>query len=539
MPAKLRFSYLALFVSALPIDGCKEQEAKPKPNIVSVTPSSGAVNSIVSIEVAPLGIENSEIEVLFNGSPGEIISKSGQTIYSKVPERATTGPVTISVDGVTSNGVPFEVIKEVMYAGGGSMESGYAVAVDAFGNTYVAGSFWSAQIRFGKISLFGRYEDGFIAKYNPQGDIIWIKQLTGSDAQRITSIAIDNQNNIFIGGYIAGKTTLGILNVDARSWDAFVARLSDDGTPLWIKSFGSIGVDYATSIALGSDENLLVTGGFAGQMAVGNSMLDVAGQSDAFVLNFRKDSGELIWAKSFGGLEFDGGRTIASNSTGIYVGGNFAGEVTIPGLGSSLSSKGQSDGFITKLSPAGDWIWAKQMGSSSSSLVASVVIDSNGDCIAGGAFTNDVNPGTPSNSKGHEDIFLTKLQGSTGDMIWAKTAGGINYDMLTSLALDDQNNIYATGYISGIASLDDLEAGSDEMIVSIFAAKYSSLGEPKLVRTAGRSTFNTGNSIAIDRNKVIYVTGFYREISTTFGTTEVPNAGSDDIFLWKIRQNLN
>jgi hypothetical protein len=107
---------------------------------------------------------------------------------------------------------------------------------------------------------------------------------------------------------------------------------------------------------------------------------------------------------------------------------------------------------------------------------------------------------------------------------------------VNSIAVDDQNSIYIAGTIEGLARFDEISAGPSHFNRDVFLAKYSNTGTAIFVHTTGGGETDGANDVAIGNNNVIYVAGFYRNFSVTFGATEVQNAGNDDIFLWRIWQ---
>jgi photosystem II stability/assembly factor-like uncharacterized protein len=82
----------------------------PSPFISGISPSSGNVNAQVTITGSAFGSSGSTSAVLFNGAPaGSIVSWSDTQIIATVPSGATTGPLVVKVNGVSSNGVTFTV----------------------------------------------------------------------------------------------------------------------------------------------------------------------------------------------------------------------------------------------------------------------------------------------------------------------------------------------------------------------------------------------------------------------------------------------
>ena len=76
----------------------------PPPDITSLSPTSGAVGTSVTIHGSKFG--TTEGTVMFNGTTATTITSWGaDTIVTQVPTGATTGNVTVGASGVTSNGV--------------------------------------------------------------------------------------------------------------------------------------------------------------------------------------------------------------------------------------------------------------------------------------------------------------------------------------------------------------------------------------------------------------------------------------------------
>src|SRR5262249_46172725 len=95
------------------------------PSITSVTPTTGAAGTVVTIAGANFGSTRGSSTVTFNGTPATPTSWSATSIVVPVPSGASTGNVVVTVGGVTSNGISF-----TMTTPGGSIgfvQSNYAV----------------------------------------------------------------------------------------------------------------------------------------------------------------------------------------------------------------------------------------------------------------------------------------------------------------------------------------------------------------------------------------------------------------------------
>jgi Beta-propeller repeat/RTX calcium-binding nonapeptide repeat (4 copies) len=130
----------------------------------------------------------------------------------------------------------------------------YGIAVSNDGSVYAAG--WSFGNFGGAGSAQGSY-DGAIAKLNSQGQVQWQRNLGTSDYEWIWGVDTDSQNNVYVSGW-----TLGTLpgNTNAGAADAFLAKYDKDGNRLWVKQFGTDGDDQAFRMTIDARDNIFITG---------------------------------------------------------------------------------------------------------------------------------------------------------------------------------------------------------------------------------------------------------------------------------------
>ncbi|UOG74569.1 hypothetical protein MTX78_20935 [Hymenobacter tibetensis] len=110
-----------------------------------------------------------------------------------------------------------------------------AAAVDANGNTYEVGSF-SGTATFDGLSLTSQGNiDGYIAKYTPTGTIAWVRQLGSTGRDLAFSVALDATGNTYVAGDFTNSIALSASVVldggSTTTSKAFVVRFSPQGTP--------------------------------------------------------------------------------------------------------------------------------------------------------------------------------------------------------------------------------------------------------------------------------------------------------------------
>jgi hypothetical protein len=175
-----------------------------------------------------------------------------------------------------------EVTGGVLDGAGGFNERG--CAVDPAGNVYAVSNF-KGVASFGSIALTntGGF-DVFVAKYDPNGNLLWARQAngTGNDANR--NIAVDSDGNAYVAGLFSGTTLFGNTTLTARSGtDVFVAKYDADGNLLWVKQAGGSGGDNGIGVAADGCGNTYVAGTFSSSAVFGNINLTTSGGTDLFV----------------------------------------------------------------------------------------------------------------------------------------------------------------------------------------------------------------------------------------------------------------
>jgi hypothetical protein len=281
--------------------------------------------------------------------------------------------------------------------------------------------------------------------------------------------------------------------------------------------------------------------------------LTSAGGLDILVAKY-DGSGNVLWAKRFGGSLNDYGRSIVIDKAGniFIVGEFFSSSITFGAASlSNASSTGKSDIFIVKFDPNGNVIWARKAGGIDDDVTQSAALDQTGNVLITGRFKGSATFGTSTTlaSAGDFDIFVARYR-TNGNLHWARKAGGTGLDRGFDIAADkdvlgdgDDNNIYVTGDFSGTADFNPTpgafrvtSAGNTD----VFVVKYDSLGNVKWVASAGGISSDRGLGIGVGglrgNDDYVIVTGIFSGVATFGPTTSGSNmtltsAGDEDIFI--------
>lgn len=320
----------------------------------------------------------------------------------------------------------------------------------------------------------------------------------------------------------------------------------------WGFSIGSNGQDYPNKMIKDDAGNLYITGKFSGTVdfdpGPSVTMVNAVKQLDIFIAKY-SSSGQLIWVKSIGGLNHDGGSDIGIDAEGnIYVAGEFGGIVDFdPGSSTfNLDATTFANVFVLKLNHAGDFVWARNVGYGGGHNTTILTMHPLGHVIVGGTFGNsgDFDPSsavTTLTSKGNADIFILSLD-LDGNFDWARSFGGVDREAINDIEIDGENNILITGeYVDTV----DFDPGPGlQMAVpfggrDLYLLKLNEQGNFERVFTTGSTGYDSGQTIEMDHDGNIL---FFGEYSKTMDIDPGPGVVEIkfwDAFLSKLDVNWN
>ena len=300
----------------------------------------------------------------------------------------------------------------------------------------------------------------FIARYNSDGTLEWARRSDGG----IHCITTLSDNSMVMTGEFCDTSTFGpgdinqtILNYNGY-FDIFVAKYNPDGSLAWVKQAGGVGYDSGHGITTLSDNSTIVTGSFTDSITFGlgeinETVLESAGDTEIFIARYNTD-GTLAWAKRTGGMKYDstnGITTLSDNS--IVVTGSFRGSSTF-GQGESnpivLTSNENGDFFIARYNPDGTIVWAKSAGGTDQEWGSGITALSDDSIVVTGGFQSSATfgPGEPNEtiltSAGYFDVFIARYN-PDGSLVWVKRAGGASTEGGWEITMLSDDSTVVTG----------------------------------------------------------------------------------------------
>jgi hypothetical protein len=344
--------------------------------------------------------------------------------------------------------------------------------------------------------------------------------------------------------------------VVAMAWTA--ASVTPNDEFVWARGLGGSGADQGRAITTDSTGHVYATGSFSGSAnfdpGATNTTLVAAGQEDIFVQK-RNPDGSLAWVRSMGGSQTDIGFAIAVDDEGnVYTTGYFQGVSNFdPGVtDATLVSGVERDIFVQKHDPDGELVWVRSMGGPNVQSGLAIAVGNNGGVYTAGLFagTVDFNPSDSATflrtAVGTFDLFVSKLN-ANGDFEWAWSTGGPGIDQATGITVDDQGDVYATGFFRG--NIDFNPSTTETFLLNsqdtraVFVTKLNSNGGLIWARVMGGTspTQAEGAGIAVDGAGNVFTTGWFNgpvDFDPSIVTSFVVNsAGGQDIFVSKLNVN--
>ncbi len=360
--------------------------------------------------------------------------------------------------------------------------------IDSLGNFYIAGriqgviDFDPSLAVYNVTGASSSEADNrhIVAKYNINGDLIWLKQF--AKGVSISDIAVSANGFIYLTG-IFKKTidfdfsidSFKVSSFDTIHYDIFYAKYDTDADLVWVNAIKGMALKDVRSIDVDTGGNVYLAGTFHDN------------------------------------VDFD------PSPTGTAV------------LSSKLSSSsiGEPDLYIAKYNPMGNYVWVKQLKESkgtASSLANHIEVKCYiSGIIAHGFFVDslDLNPGAGVNyivTDANPDNFIAKYD-FNGNFSWGYKHGvTFVQDLNTNVFIDSVDNVYLICDVS-----------QDVKVV-----KYSPSGTELFSGTITGPEKDVPGGIVVDQFGNIVVSGFFKstaDFDFSAGVKNVTSSGAEDMFI--------
>jgi hypothetical protein len=368
------------------------------------------------------------------------------------------------------------------YLGGSGGDSGSGIAVDLAGNSYVIGTTASLDFPVGDLPPPPRrgYSDAFLSKIDPAGSSIVYSTFIGGGAIDVgNDVAVDASGNVYVTGRTDSPDfpTVKPVRQFKGGMDAFVAKLDPAGSRLIYSTYlGGSGGEIAYKIAVDSSGNAHVTGETnstdfptfnAVQPLIGSTTGNPAGGgyfTDAFVTKLNAAGSSMIYSTYLGGDFHDLGNGIAVDSSGAaYVTGETdSTDFPVVNAYQPRMGGGPSDAFVAKLNPGG-WalVYSTYLGGTNDDVGRGIAVEPSGRATVTGwtrsqdfPLQNALQAAYPVDPRSFQGLlsvaFITRLDPEGSGLVYSTFLGGSDGERGTGIAVDRSGNAYVTGLTGSV-----------------------------------------------------------------------------------------
>jgi len=337
-------------------------------------------------------------------------------------------------------------------------------AIDQGGNLWLGGYFYGViDLDPGTeeflISSVGE-TDLFLAKYNPEGELLWAGQFGSLSHESGGHIAIDSSGKIYFGGNFSGTIDLDPgpeeYEVEPIGNDSFICTLDSLGNFIKAGHFEGSGNIIINALKIDAEGNLWCGGSFGETVDIDPGeevfILESPGSVSCFLVK-SDPQGNFITALSYGGVEDIAIENLVFNSLGsMLVTGNYTNNADFdPGPEAyTLNAVGLNDCYVLSLDKDGIFNWVANVSGESNESGLDIAVDGYNNVYVTGYFYGiiDVDPGEGSfqmQSAGESNGFMLKLD-NEGNFIWAKQLRSLHSIAGNCLLILDDGSILESGF---------------------------------------------------------------------------------------------
>lgn len=333
-----------------------------------------------------------------------------------------------------------------------------------------------------------------LVRYDAEGRRTWHRSPVGENAgSEARSIAVNpTTGECHVLGWMSGVFDFGggLAPLVARSRSVFVAKYGPEGAVVWVRLFEGSGPPDPQGIAVNEGGLCAITGSFMGSMPVGRQTLTGPEGVPSFFLSVLDPAGEPRWAIASSNAPYaEGSRVVLNADGGGFVtlslappavvaglsipavpfatlpllrfddsgGGTWVTNVPARNIPPAMASDraggvvltGQSTSgrlYVSRISGSGESLWNVESQGFSNDSGRSVATDAAGRVfVAGEMFSSPlVMNGLRLRNRGANDAVVLALDAG-GRALWAQSMGGSGYDAATAIAVDPKGRVHVCG----------------------------------------------------------------------------------------------
>jgi len=227
--------------------------------------------------------------------------------------------------------------------------------------------------------------DILLIKTNEIGEEVWRKTYGGEFDDYAHKLIQNEDGTILMFGSKGSFYNDIHANFKNHDSDLFLIKTDEQGELIWEKSIGGTEHEFGYSFATSQQDGLYL---FGSSQSFGN------GSFDMFLVE-TDDQGDVLWQKTYGGVDYDQGVSIAKNCCQ---------ELFLLGTTKSYGTDNSADLYLIKTDKVGNELWTLTFGGDDIDYAYKVIATTDSGCAVLGE--------TRSFGNGMSDILFTKIDKS-------------------------------------------------------------------------------------------------------------------------------
>jgi len=391
--------------------------------------------------------------------------------------------------------------------------------------------------------------------------LVFCTYLGGSSSDRGYGVSLDDDNNIYITGWVSSDdfpTTAGTYDESHNgNSDAFVAKLNPSGSDLIYATYlGGSDIEYGEGIVVNGDGEAIAGGltyssDFPTTAGSFNTTIDSTAGIDLYISKLSADGSSFVYSTFLGGnsVEYIKGMTLDDQDNVYLTGSTSSDDFPVTSGAYNTVYSGSGDAFITKLNSAGSaLLYSTYFGGTGDDFARGLYLyDNDYAYVTGNTESSDLPVSSTAYDKtynGLRDVFFIKMALSSSSLLYSSYIGGSNDDVGEGITVDKDGDVYLTGWTesddfptSDEAFDDSYNGGSND----VFVLKIN-LDTSVLVYSTYLGGFlnEGGDYISVDKNGSAHVagwTGSGNYFPSTPGVDDTKPHSGYEVFLLKMAPN--
>ena len=289
--------------------------------------------------------------------------------------------------------------------------------------------------------------DGIVVKFNNDGNVVWKKHFGANQGDWFRRVVTVSDGVVLVGESWAfdNGDWAGVKKKEGMT-NGIIIKYDNAGNVVWKKNFGgSVGDLFLGATAV--SDGIIVVGNCAFYSNASFNIDDWAGAKmigvrEASIVKY-DHSGNIVWNKYFGGVEWDEFIAVTEVSDGYVAVGRSYNASFNTGDWAGVAGKGSEDAIIVKFNKSGAVVWKKHFGGSQLDRFSAVVTLPDDEVLAAG-FSDNLNGDWGAITGKGRDATLVKYD-KNGNVAWKKNFGGSSGDQFYNV-ITIPDGIVAAGY---------------------------------------------------------------------------------------------